>query len=58
MITQICCNELIIKINFRSKLAIEDINDVSKTISSIFSSLCTPSKKSELAKYRNMRRQL
>ena len=50
-----CCNELIIKIKFRVKLATEDINDVSKSILSIFPSLCSPSKKSELAKYRNRR---
>lgn len=45
MLTQMCWNELIIKVTFRSKLAIEDINDVSKSILSIVRSLCTPSKK-------------
>ena len=49
MITQMCWNELIINIKFRSKLAIEDINDVSKSILSTFPSLCPPSKRSELA---------
>ena len=49
-------NELVMTIKCRLKLSIKNINDVSKIILYIFSSLNTPSKTSELAKCRNMKR--
>lgn len=56
MIAQMCWNELIMKIKFRLKLSVKNINDFSKSILQIFSSLSTPSKISELVKYRNKKR--